>query len=71
MAGLAAARTRGRSGGRPSKLSADQQRTARKLDDERELTVAQIGKVLGVSRTSIYRALAKDAAAVAATETGR
>jgi len=31
------------------------------------LTVAQIGKVLGVSRTSIYRALDKDAAA----ETGR
>ena len=25
--------------------------------DERELTVEQVGKVLGVSRTSIYRAL--------------
>ena len=67
MAGLAAARARGRFGGRRSKLSADQRRTARKLYDERELTVAQIGKVLGVSRTSIYRALDKDAAA----ETGR
>src|SRR5664280_2158841 len=61
----------GRFGGRRSKLSADQRRTARKLYDERELTVAQIGKVLGVSRTSIYRALDKDAAAVAAAETGR
>lgn len=28
--------------------------------DAQELTVEQIGKVLGVSRTSIYRALAKD-----------
>src|SRR5664280_357426 len=42
MAGLAAARARGRFGGRRSKLSADQRRTARKLYDERELTVAQI-----------------------------
>ena len=50
MAGLAAARARGRFGGRRSKLSADQRRTARKLYDERELTVAQIGKVLGVGR---------------------
>jgi DNA invertase Pin-like site-specific DNA recombinase len=53
MAGLAAAQARGRSGGRRSKLSADQRRTARKLYDERELTVAQIGQVLSVSRTSI------------------
>ncbi len=57
VAGLAAARARGRQGGRPSKLSADQRRTARKLYDEREHTVAQIGRILGVSRTSIYRAL--------------
>ncbi len=57
MAGLTAARARGRVGGRPSKLSAEQRRQARKMYDERELTVEQIGKVLGVSRTSIYRAL--------------
>ena len=30
--------------------------------DERELTVEQIGKVLGVSRTSIYRALGQSSA---------
>jgi DNA invertase Pin-like site-specific DNA recombinase len=35
MAGLAAARARGLFGGRRSKLSADQRRTARKLYDER------------------------------------
>lgn len=57
MAGLASARARGRVGGRPSKLSDDQRRQARKMYDSRELTVEQIGQVLGVSRTSIYRAL--------------
>jgi DNA invertase Pin-like site-specific DNA recombinase len=62
VAGLTAARARGRVGGRPSKLSAEQRRQARKMYDERELTVEQIGKVLGVSRTSIYRALGTTAA---------
>jgi len=57
MAGLAAARARGRNGGRPSKLSPDQVRAARWLYDEREHTVEQIGSMFGVSRTSIYRAL--------------
>jgi len=59
VAGLTAARARGRVGGRPSKLSAEQVRQARKMYDARELTVEQIGAVLGVSRTSIYRALGK------------
>ncbi len=57
VAGLAAARARGRVGGRPFKLSAEQVRQARKMYDARELTVEQIGAVLRVSRTSIYRAL--------------
>ncbi len=59
VAGLTAARARGRVGGRPSKLSVEQVRQARKMYDARELTVEQIGTVLGVSRTSIYRALGK------------
>jgi DNA invertase Pin-like site-specific DNA recombinase len=63
VAGLTAARARGRVGGRPSKLSGEQRRQARKMYDERELTVEQIGRVLGVSRTSIYRALADRPAA--------
>lgn len=65
-AGLAAARARGRLGGRPPQLSADQVRTARQLYDKRELTVEEIGKVLGVSRTTIYRALKTQAPAEAA-----
>ncbi len=54
---LSAARARGRNGGRPSKLSPDQVRAARRLYDEREHTVEQIGGMFGVSRTSICRAL--------------
>jgi len=54
MAGLAAARARDRNGGRPSKLGADQVRAARRLYDEREHTVEQIGSMFGVSRTYIY-----------------
>jgi len=56
-AGLAAARARGRNGGRPSSLSADQARAARRMYEQKDMTVAQIGTVLGVSRTTIYRAL--------------
>lgn len=61
-AGLAAARARGRHGGRPPRLTPDQVKTARRLYDQKELTVGQIGDVLGVSRTTIYRALERQAA---------
>jgi DNA invertase Pin-like site-specific DNA recombinase len=61
--GLAAARARGRVGGRKPKLSPDQVQLARQLYDEkgpdgrRVRTVAQIAAMLGVSRTTIYRHL--------------
>lgn len=55
------------SGGRSS--STDQVRTVRRLYGERELTVAEIGGVLGVGRTSIYRALHRDLANTAAAGT--
>jgi DNA invertase Pin-like site-specific DNA recombinase len=58
-AGLAAARARGRHGGRPPRLTGDQVKTARRLYDQKDMTVSQIGEVLGVSRTTIYRALGK------------
>jgi len=63
VAGLTAARARGRVGGRRSKLTTEQVRQARRMYDARELTIEQIGDVLGVSRTSIYRALGKTATA--------
>ena len=60
-AGLEAARARGRVGGRPPLLSGDKLRTARKLYEQQDMTVAQIGEVLGVSRTTVYRALQRGA----------
>ena len=58
-AGLAAARARGRTGGRPPALTADQIRAAKQMYDQRDLTVEQIGQVLGVHRSTIYRAVGR------------
>ena len=56
-AGLAAARARGRNGGRPPQLNAEQVVIARALYEKGDMTVAEIGRVFGVSRTTIYRSL--------------
>lgn len=60
-AGLEAARARGRVGGRPPALSPDGVATARRLYESRTVTVAEIGRMLGVSRSTVYRALGKKA----------
>lgn len=54
--GIAAARARGRKGGRRPALSARSRREARDAYDKMT-PVAQIAKDMGVSRTTIYRAL--------------
>lgn len=59
-AGLQAARARGRTGGRPALLTEDKLRTARRLYEQQDMTVEKIGAVLGVSRTTIYRALRRE-----------
>ena len=46
-------------------MSADQVRAARRMYEQKDMTVAQIGQVLGVSRTTIYRALNRAPAAAA------
>ena len=46
-AGLAAARARGRMGGRPRVMTQEKVRLARRLYDERQTTVAQIAETLG------------------------
>ncbi len=64
--GLAAARARGRTGGRKAKLSPAQVRLARQLYDEtgddgkRAHTVEAIAGMLGVTRTTIYRSLERN-----------
>jgi len=58
-AGLAAARARGRQGGRPSVMTEHKLRVARDMYASKQYTVAAIAKTLGVSRTSIYRHLAR------------
>lgn len=57
--GLAAARARGRNGGRRPKLTADQVATAQRLYDEGEHTVQQIADILGVKRGTLYGHLDK------------
>jgi DNA invertase Pin-like site-specific DNA recombinase len=56
-AGLAAARARGRKGGRKPKLTAKQIAHARRLLDDREITIKEVAASFGVDRATIYRAL--------------
>ncbi len=56
-AGLAAARARGRVGGRPTVWTEAKLRTARAMHASGEHDVATIARVLGVSRASVYRAV--------------
>ncbi len=55
--GLAAARARGRTGGRKPKLTRSQVKHARELYADGGKTVAEIAGLLGVSRQTVYRAL--------------
>jgi DNA invertase Pin-like site-specific DNA recombinase len=55
--GLAAARARGRVGGRRRSVTDSQAKRAQKLYDEGHLTVSEIAKAVGVSRATVYRYL--------------
>jgi DNA invertase Pin-like site-specific DNA recombinase len=57
QAGLAAARARGRVGGRPTVWTEAKLQTARAMRASGEHDISSIAKVLGVSRASVYRAL--------------
>jgi DNA invertase Pin-like site-specific DNA recombinase len=56
-AGLAAARARGRKGGRPPVMTPSKVKVARRMYDEGEHTVEAIAQTLGVSRKTVYRHL--------------
>jgi len=62
-AGLNAARARGRKGGRRPKMTPAKLATARQLYDAETHTVTQIGEIIGVSRSTVHRALADPAPA--------
>jgi DNA invertase Pin-like site-specific DNA recombinase len=53
--GLAAARARGRVGGRKAKLTDAQAVEVKKMYEAREKTVAEIGELFGITRESVYR----------------
>ncbi len=55
MAGLAAARVRGRKGGRPRKLSKKQVEMAKKLMGDQSIPIDEICKTMGVSKATLYR----------------
>jgi DNA invertase Pin-like site-specific DNA recombinase len=57
--GLAAARARGRHGGRAPALTGNKLRVAQEMYGSKQYTVAAIAKTLGVSRASIYRHLTR------------
>jgi DNA invertase Pin-like site-specific DNA recombinase len=57
MAGLTAARARGRVGGRPPVMTPEKIKVARQLYKAKELTVEEIAKTIGVSRKTVYRHL--------------
>ena len=63
--GLEAARARGRAGGRRPKLNPRQLALARQMYDSREHTVQAIAETLGVTRSTIYRSVARASAAAA------
>lgn len=60
-AGLSAARSRGRLGGRPKGLGKEtlaKAKAAQTLYEAKDKTAEEIGKLLGISRASVYRYLA-------------
>ena len=59
MAGLRAARARGRVGGRPRKLDAKKTELAYQLYDEKKYGVKEICQTLGISKPTFYAYLAR------------
>lgn len=54
QAGLAAARARGRKGGRPTALDTDKRELAVRFYDEKTMPIAKICTMLGISKPTLY-----------------
>lgn len=67
MAGLKAARARGKSSGRPAKLSGKELNMAKSLMADRTNSVGDIAKRFGVSRATLYRLTSQTASSAAST----
>ncbi len=59
-AGLAAARARGRKGGRPTVMTPEKVQIAREMYESRDHTLAAIARTLSVSRATLHRHLSAD-----------
>jgi len=57
LAGLAAARARGRKGGRPKKITKEMLASAGELLADNKRSVREVAKILHISPTSVYRYL--------------
>jgi len=62
VAGLTAASARGRTGGRPPKLTPKEIKTIRALLKSAEILVAEIAARFHIARSTLYRAILKPAA---------
>lgn len=61
QAGLASARARGRQGGRPPAINKQLQQRTLALYNEKKLSVAEICKIAGISRSTLYKYLRESA----------
>lgn len=59
QAGLKAARARGRKGGRPKALEPAKRQLALKLYDERQHTIEEICRMMGISKPTLYSYIAE------------
>jgi DNA invertase Pin-like site-specific DNA recombinase len=59
QAGLKAARARGRKGGRPKALEPAKRRLALKLYEERQYTIQEICRMMGISKPTLYNYIAE------------
>lgn len=62
VAGLNAARARGRMGGRPAKLSPKEIKTVRALLKTADISVGEIAARFGIARSTLYRTVSKTTA---------
>lgn len=64
QAGLTAARARGRKGGRPKALNPSKRQLAVKLYNERQLSIEEICRMMGISKPTLYNYIAEAKAAL-------